>query len=349
MKFGLFVLPSWPEKDPSHQSRIFGEMVEQVQLAEELGFDSVWLAEHHFTRFGIVPSALPLATYLAGRTKKIRIGTGVSVLTFHDPVFMAEETAMMDLLSEGRLDFGIGRGQVVYEYGNFKVDYDSRTQRFKEIVDIILGLWSTPGFTYHGEYYRVDDMTIAPTPIQKPHPPLFLAVSRTPGSIDEAVARGLPMLTGANTTEEDSLGLRQMYADRCAESGVEPLWDDMPYFRVTYAAEDQQTAERDPRDSLTWVYDLNGYRRTLTGGSEIYADLDHWIKTRPEDPPSYESRLKTTAYFDTPDRLVERIGALRDRHNVRFYGAHFSYGSLEHEKVMRSMELFGKEVMPKLR
>ena len=349
MKFGIFVLPSWPQRDPSHQGRIFHEMVEQIQYAEELGFESVWLAEHHFTRFGIVPSALPLATYVAGRTKKIRIGTGVSVLTFHDPVFMAEETAMMDLLSDGRLDFGIGRGQVVYEYANFKVDYQSRTQRFNEIVDIILGLWSTPGFTYHGEHYQIDDITIAPTPIQKPHPPMYLAVSRTAGSIDDAVTRGLPMLTSASTPDEDVLALRDLYAAKCLEAGVEPQWEDMPFFRVTYVAEDQKTAEKDPRDALSWVADLNGYRRTLTGGSEIYADLDHWIKTRPEDPPSHESRLKTTAYFGTPERLVERIKGLRDRHNVQYFTAHFSYGDLEHEKVMRSMELFANEVMPKFR
>ena len=107
MKFGMFVLPSWPQRDPSHQGRLYHEMIEQIQYAEELGFESVWLAEHHFTRFGIVPSALPLATYVAGQTKNIRIGTGVSVLNFHDPVFMAEETAMMDLLSDGRMDFVI--------------------------------------------------------------------------------------------------------------------------------------------------------------------------------------------------------------------------------------------------
>ena len=178
---------------------------------------------------------------------------------------------------------------------------------------------------------------------------MFLAVSRTPGTIDDAVSRGLPMLTSANTPDEDVLGLRDLYAAKWAEAGVEPKWDDMPFFRVTYVAEDQKPAEKDPQKAMDWVADLNGYRRTLTGGSEIYADLDHWIKTRPEDPPSYESRLESTAYFGTPDRLVERIKELRDRHNVKYYTAHFSYGSMEHEKVMRSMQLFAEEVMPKLK
>jgi alkanesulfonate monooxygenase SsuD/methylene tetrahydromethanopterin reductase-like flavin-dependent oxidoreductase (luciferase family) len=266
MKFGIFILPSWPEAETSHQGRIYQEAVEQIQYAEELGFDAVWLAEHHFTRFGIIPSAIPFATYVAARTKTIRIGTGVSVLTFHNPIFMAEETAMLDVLSNGRLDFGVGRGQVVYEYNNFQVEYDSRTQRFQEIVDIILGLWSTPGFTYHGQYYSVDDMTIAPVPVQRPHPPMYLAVSRTPASVDVAVSRNLPVLTSANTPDEDVLGIRSLYFERCAAVGKQPLVEDMPFFRLTHVAEDEKQAREIPRASLTWVRDLNSLRRTLTTG-----------------------------------------------------------------------------------
>ena len=262
MKFGIFILPSWPEAETSHQGRIYQEAVEQIQYAEELGFDAVWLAEHHFTRFGIISSAIPFATYVAARTKTIRIGTGVSVLTFHNPIFMAEETAMLDVLSNGRLDFGVGRGQVVYEYNNFKVEYDSRTQRFQEIVDIILGLWSTPGFTYHGKYYSVDDMTIAPVPVQRPHPPMYLAVSRTPGSVEVAVSRNLPVFTSANTPDEDVLGIRSLYFERCAAVGKRPLVEDMPFFRLTHVAEDEKQAREIPRDSLTWVRDLNSLRRT---------------------------------------------------------------------------------------
>ena len=346
MKFGLFMLPSWPEPDPKHQSRILGEMMEQIEFAEELGYDSVWLAEHHFTRYGIVPSAVAMGLYAAARTKRIRIGTGVSVLTFHNPVFIAEETALLDALSQGRLDFGVGRGQVVYEYGNLNVDYQTRSERFSEILDVIMGLWKTPGFSYHGDFYNVDDMTIAPVPVQEPHPPVYLAVSRTPESVSVAVDRGLPVLTSANIPDVEALEIRNVYADVCAEKGVAPLWDDMPYFRKVYVGEDEKSAIEDPRDAVTWVYDLNGYRRTLKGGSEIYYDLDQWITNRPEHPPSYESRLETTTCFGTPDQCIKRIRQLRDGHNVHYFGANMSFGTLEHGKVMRSMELFAKEVMP---
>jgi alkanesulfonate monooxygenase SsuD/methylene tetrahydromethanopterin reductase-like flavin-dependent oxidoreductase (luciferase family) len=349
MKFGIFILPSWPEAETSNQGRIYHEAVEQIQYAEELGFDAVWLAEHHFTRFGIIPSAIPFATYVAAHTKKIRIGTGVSVLTFHNPIFMAEETAMLDVLSNGRLDFGVGRGQVVYEYNNFKVEYDSRTQRFQEIVDIILGLWSTPGFTYHGKYYTVDDMTIAPVPVQRPHPPMYLAVSRTPGSVEVAVSRNLPVLTSANTPDEDVLGIRSLYFERCAAVGKRPLVEDMPFFRLTHVAEDEQQAREIPRASLTWVRDLNSLRRTLTGGSEIYMDLEHWRRTRTVQVPAYETELQTTAYFGTPEQLVQRLRWLQEKYHVQYFGADMGFGKMQHADVMRSMELFAREVMPKFR
>jgi alkanesulfonate monooxygenase SsuD/methylene tetrahydromethanopterin reductase-like flavin-dependent oxidoreductase (luciferase family) len=349
MKFGIFILPSWPEAETSHQGRIYQEAVEQIQYAEELGFDAVWLAEHHFTRFGIISSAIPFATYVAAHTKTIRIGTGVSVLTFHNPIFMAEETAMLDVLSNGRLDFGVGRGQVVYEYNNFKVEYDSRTQRFQEIVDIILGLWSTPGFTYHGKYYSVDDMTIAPVPVQQPHPPMYLAVSRTPASVDVAVSRNLPVLTSANTPDEDVLGIRSLYFERCAAVGKRPLVEDMPFFRLTHVAEDEKQAREIPRASLTWVRDLNSLRRTLTRGSEIYMDLEHWRRTRTVQVPAYETELQTTAYFGTPEQLVQRLRWLQEKHHVQYFGADMAFGKMQHADVLRSMELFAREVMPKLR
>ena len=349
MKFALFILASWTEPDASAQIRIYGEAVEQNQYAEELGFDSVWIAEHHSSRYGIFPSLMPILTYVAAKTKKIRIGAGVSVLPFHNPIFLAEESAMMDVLSGGRLEFGVGRGSTAYEYGNFQIDFDSRDARSQEALDIILGLWTTPRFSYHGEFYQVNDVTLAPSPVQKPHPPVFLAVSRTPASVDVAVSRDLPILTSFSTPEADNLGLFSLYAERCAAAGKPPNIERMPYFRFVYLAEDEKQAREYPRESLTWVRDLGGFRRTLTHGEEINVDLDHWRRTRPVDPPSYESELETTAYFGTPDQCVQKIAKLQKDHSIGYFGASMSFGSMKHAKVLRSMELFAKEVMPNFR
>ena len=347
MKFGLFIVASWPEKETREQSRIYGEALEQMRFAEELGFDSVWIAEHHSSRYGIFPSLMPILSHVAAQTKKIRIGGGVSVLPFHNPVFLAEEAAMLDLLSNGRLDFGVGRGSADYEYGNFNIDFASRDQRFREVLDIIIGLWTTSGFSYSGKYYHVNDLTIAPTPVQRPHPPIYLAVSRTAVSIDVAVERDLPILTSFFTPEADNLALFKLYTERCAEAGKLPRLDRMPYFRFVHVAEDEEEAREYPRNALTWVRDLSGYRKTLTHGDEINVDLEHWRQIRSEDPPSYESELENNTYFGSPEQCVEWISNLERDYGIGYFGASMSFGSMAHEKVMRSMELFAEKVMPR--
>ena len=347
MKFALFLLGSWTEPEATAQSRIFGEMLEQAEYAEELGFDSIWIAEHHSSRYGICPSLMPLLSHIAARTKKIRIGAGVSVLPLRDPISLAEESAMLDVLSNGRLDFGVGRGSADYEYGNFNVAFDSRDVRTQEALDIILGLWTQDDFAYQGEFYQVNGLTIAPRPVQQPHPPVYMAVSRTPASVDVAVDRDLPILTSFSTPEADNLGLFSLYAERCAAAGKDLPVEDMPYFRFVYLEEDEQAAREYPRQSLTWVRDLAGYRRTLTHGDEINVDLDHWRRIRTVEPATYESELETTAYFGAPEQCVQRIARLRDEHGIGYFGASMSFGSMEHSRVMRSMELFAREVMPK--
>ncbi len=178
---------------------------------------------------------------------------------------------------------------------------------------------------------------------------MYLAVSRTPASVDVAIQRDLPVLTGTNTPDEDVLGIRRLYEEGCAAAGKPSLLEAMPFFRLAYVAEDTKRAKADPREALTWVRDLNGLRRTLTGGSEISMDLDHWRATRTVEPPSYETQLRTTAYFGSPDQMVEWISHLQQAHHVQYFGVNMAFGSLEHDKVMRSMELFAKEVMPKFR
>ena len=349
MKFALFLLGSWTEPEASAQSRIFTEMVEQAEYAEELGFDSIWIAEHHSSRYGICPSLMPLLSHIAARTSKIRIGAGVSVLPLRDPIGLAEESAMLDVLSNGRLDFGVGRGSADYEYGNFNIDMGTRDVRTQEALDIILGLWTEDDFSYTGEFYQVKDLTIAPRPVQQPHPPMYMAVSRTPASVDVAVERDLPILTSFSTPEADNLGLFSLYAERSAAAGKDLSVADMPYFRFVYLEEDGDAAREYPRESITWVRDLAGYRRTLTHGDEINVDLDHWRSIRTVEPASYESELEGTTYFGTPEECVQRITKLRDEYGIGYFGASMSFGSMEHAKVMRSMDLFAKEVMPRFR
>ena len=190
---------------------------------------------------------MPILAHIAAQTKTIRLGAGVSVLPFHNPIRLAEEAAMVDLLSNGRLNLGVGRGSADYEYGNFKIDFDSRDDRFREVLDIILGLWTTEDFSYQGKYYQVDGITIAPRPLQRPHPPVHVAVSRTAARIDIAVARDMPVLTTYFTPVEDTLALMSLYSERCAAASKVSQMADMPFFRFIYLSEDEKEANEYPR------------------------------------------------------------------------------------------------------
>ena len=150
MRFGLFHSVQLP--DSSAQQRYYTEALDQVLKAEQLGFDSVWFTEHHFTRHGIVSATMSVLAYLAGVTSTIRLGTAVSVLPFHNPIQLAEEVATVDLLSNGRLDLGVGRGYQWGEYHRLNIAMDEADERFAESMEVMTKAWTSTGPFEH----RVD-------------------------------------------------------------------------------------------------------------------------------------------------------------------------------------------------
>ena len=157
MKFGLFQSVQLPE--PGAQAKYYKEALEQVLYAEQLGFDSVWFTEHHFSRHGIVPASLTVLAYLAGLTTSIRLGTAVAVLPFHNPIQLAEEAVTVDVLSNGRLDLGVGRGYQWGEFHKFHVPMDEATRRFEEAMEVMTRAWTaTEPFDHRGEFWSFNAM-----------------------------------------------------------------------------------------------------------------------------------------------------------------------------------------------
>src|SRR5438132_10515098 len=191
MKFALFHHIPWP--DGFDHPRVLREAVEQVQQAEALGYDAAWLAEHHFSRYGLGSASMVLATHLAARTKRIRIGTGIVIASIRNPVLQAEEAATLDILSEGRLDLGLGAGGSVDLLG-FHLDPEESRQRFQELVDMLLGFWTNRVYSHAGTFFQAENLTVVPRPLQQPPPPLFAAV-RNPASVEFAASRGLTLMT----------------------------------------------------------------------------------------------------------------------------------------------------------
>ena len=174
MKFGMFYVLECPDGD---FSRAYKEMLGQIEYAEELGYDSVWLAEHHGSPYGSLPSPQVAMASIAQITERMRIGLAVSILPFDHPVRIAEDFAMVDVLSNGRLDLGVGRG---YQPREFKMlgladKQEHSREIFEESLDIIVGLWENETFSYNGKHFQLEDVTITPRPVQKPRPPLYVA------------------------------------------------------------------------------------------------------------------------------------------------------------------------------
>src|SRR3954468_15528419 len=209
MRFGLF---GGARTDPGEQasdSRIYSDYIDYICEAEQLGFHSVFLVEHHFTGFGQVSASLSFLTYLAAKTSTMRLGTAVMVLPWHNPVLLAEQAATLDLLSNGRLDLGIGKGYRHSEFKGFTIKAEEAEARFEEALALMLRAWQTrTRFSHHGRYWTFDDIVVEPPPAQRPHPPLWVAAGNL-HSIKRAGERGFNLIL-------DQYASPQVLAERIA-------------------------------------------------------------------------------------------------------------------------------------
>jgi alkanesulfonate monooxygenase SsuD/methylene tetrahydromethanopterin reductase-like flavin-dependent oxidoreductase (luciferase family) len=196
VRFGLFGGARTEIGEQASDSRIYTDYIDYICEAEALGFHSVFLVEHHFTGFGQVSATLGFLTFLAAKTTRMRLGTAVLVLPWHNPALLAEQAATLDLLSNGRFDFGVGKGYRHGEFHGFCVPPDEAGARYAETLDFIRKAWTTRGrFSHHGTYWHFEDVVIEPAPVQKPHPPLWIGAN-SPASIRQAAADGFNLLLG---------------------------------------------------------------------------------------------------------------------------------------------------------
>ncbi len=211
MQFGLFggARTKRGDGDGAADSHAYGDFITYVTEAERLGFRSVFLVEHHFTGVGQLSASLTLLAYLAARTRTIRLGTAVIVLPWHNPVLLAEQAATVDLLSGGRLDFGVGKGYRAPEFAGFQIAMAEATERFDEAIEVIRKAWTSPGrFSHQGKRWHFDNIVVEPQPLQSPYPPLWLAAG-SPDSIRRAAREGYNLLL-------DQLGSVALTIDRVA-------------------------------------------------------------------------------------------------------------------------------------
>jgi alkanesulfonate monooxygenase SsuD/methylene tetrahydromethanopterin reductase-like flavin-dependent oxidoreductase (luciferase family) len=306
----------------------FLDFVEFNVEAEALGYRSSFVVEHHFSGWNQVSATLNLLTWIAARTRTLRVGSAVMVLPWHNPVLLAEQAAMLDLLSRGRLDFGIGKGYRYSEFRGFQVAMEEAEARFDEALDVIVRAWTTRGrFSHRGRFWQFEDVVVEPPPYQKPHPPLWMAAGSTE-SVRRVAERGANLLLDQYASPE-VLGERiALYRKEVESRGrvFDPL--SIAVARDVYVA-------KDAADKLAALERNAESRRRIVevsrvpgrpGGSHVLA-YEHTAATR-----------EAVALYGSPDEIARKLEALRAA-GVTCVLASFA-GSRE------SLRRFAREIVP---
>ena len=312
-------------------------------MAESLGYHGAWFAEHHFTRYSMGSSVAVLLGHMAAATTNIRLGTAVIVPALHDPIRVAEDTATLDILSRGRLDVGFGRGTYGYEYAGFGVPIEGSQERFRNSVLSIQDLWLSKkkGLANNSDI----DIDLVPQPYQEPHPPIFIAASRSRETLEFLLDNDFNICIAVVQDTNDALNLIDRYRQGCARRTRADNMEEIPFFRYVHVASTDREADENVKDHVEWIQDVMQWRRHLTQTTEVNRDIEDWRKMRDESPPTYEHIKLNRGFIGTPESVANQIIDLK-AHGIKYFGCNFSLAGLSQEKVLASMRLFDEKVRP---
>lgn len=341
MRFGFF--DQLPCAAGFTERQRYEDLLKQIELGDVLGFDTAWLGELHFSRtFSILADPLMVLAAAAQRTTRIRLGTAVTLLPLHNPVKIAEEAATADILSGGRLEFGVGRGTAPIHYGGYDIVQEESRDRFDEALDFILQAWTHESFSYQGKYFRARDLTVIPRPLQQPHPPVRVAAN-SPDTFPMAARRRLPIFATPLINPPDKLkeGLK-VYRDQLAGA----RGDTALAFPVHVAAS-RDLARQECEPSLMRFFREAGERLRPLGDADIKTfEAFRQVLARIEKI-EFDDVDREMAVFGDPTYCVERVKALQREYGMDEFICYFNQGGLmDHEAVRQSMTLFAKEVLP---
>src|SRR5579859_979272 len=350
MRFGTyFFLHASPDRTPAE---IITEELDQMVLSEQLGFDSVWLTEHHFSDYGLSAAPSVLAAALAARTSRVSIGTAVYVIPFHNPIRLAEETATLDILSGGRLVVGIGRGNRPLEFVGHGLNQDQSRTRMEEGVDILLAAWTHNRVTFHGRHWDLERIPVQPQPLQKPHPPLAVAAT-SDQSVAWAAQHGWRILSSGLGTHLPALErLRGVYATalRAAALPASQVDDLLRTWVVTkhaYVADTDTQARREAEPHERWY--LDSFARSLRpdgliGISDAVREQANEMVRRTTER-RWEDLIDDALLIGSPATVRQKVADLAAA-GVGELVCWMNFGGLPRAQVRRSMHLFAEEVIP---
>ncbi len=327
MKFGIFsVVDHYPDELARTTAQFYEELLEQVEAAERWGFDSFWVAEHHFHPYGAIPRPPIWLAAAAQRTHTIRLGSAVVVLPFDNPLRTAEDYAIVDIVSGGRLNLGVGSGYLKHEYDGFGINPEEKRERFDEALEIVLRAWTGERFSYEGKYHRVKEVALNVLPVQRPHPPVWIAVLRNEAA-PFVGRKGFPiMMIPYATTEriEELADTARAFKDAFVRAGGRREDATIPFGLHAYCAETTGQARAEAREPM-----------------ERYVRTRLYAKQRPFDLLVEKDLLA----IGDPEEVARVVRRYRDAGLTHFLAIN-NFGGLPHKQVLRSMELIAKHVWP---
>jgi alkanesulfonate monooxygenase SsuD/methylene tetrahydromethanopterin reductase-like flavin-dependent oxidoreductase (luciferase family) len=343
VRFHTHLLPTYfPETDPPFGAYLRA-VLEQVTLAEELGWECQWFTEHHFLQYGgPIPNPAIMLAAAAARTSRIHLGSAISILPLHHPIQTAEDYAMVDALSGGRLEFGIGRGNTLLDYSMYGIDREESHARLNEALDIIRKAWSQERFSHHGDYWQIDDCTLTPRPEQSARgglPPIWVA-SLSGSSMRWAGLNGFNIMTVSHplVPEKVNAGVA-VWREALKEAGHDRAqYHNKLHFRV-YVHADRAHAVEIAEDAIIRYENLQEarhFRGTAAITRQTY-DFEGMLS---------EGRN----IYGNPDDCIRLIeNALRHFEDFDICSTTFNFGGIPFPEVLASMRLFAAEVMPAFR
>jgi len=320
VKVGVLQFFSWTGRVPLET--VYARAFERIAVMDQGGYDAVWLAEHHFSTYSVCPSTTLMGAHVAARTKRLRVGTAVTLAALYQPLRLAEELALLDVLSNGRLAWGAGRGFDPREFRAFGVPVEESAERMQECVEVVLAAWREGKLDHRGRHFEFRDVLVLPKPLQRPHPPVWLAAS-SPDAVVRAAKRGFSILQDPHSSHAEIGRKRALYRETLAQSGHALAGRELPIARLLACAPTDREAEEIARAGAQWT--VGSYAGPM---GDVSAEA------------RVESYVRDVVLHGSPERLADRIAELGETIGLDYLMcAPLSHGSFT---------LFTDRVLPKL-